>query len=56
MVATYRPYKKPNDNLQYIHTSSNHPPNIFKQLPDSIRERLVRNSSNEEIFNRAKNE
>ena len=24
--STYRPYRKPNDNLLYIHTSSNHPP------------------------------
>ena len=27
---TYRPYKKPNDNLKYINTSSNHQPNIIK--------------------------
>ena len=29
---TYRPYKKPNDNLTYINTSSNHPPQIIKHL------------------------
>ena len=52
--GTYRPYKKPNDQLQYIHTSSNHPANILKQLPISINKRLKNNSSNEAIFNNAK--
>ena len=27
---TYRPYKKPNDNLTYINASANHPPNIME--------------------------
>ena len=40
---TYHPYKKPNDNPSYIHTSSNHIPHIIRQLPDSINERLSRN-------------
>ena len=53
---TYKPYKKPNNYLQYIHTSSNHPENILKQLPISINERLSKNSSNENVFNRAKPE
>ena len=34
--STYRPYRKPNDNLLYIHTSSNHSPQIIKHLPYSI--------------------
>ena len=51
---TYRPYKKPNDNLTYINTSSNHPPNIIKQLTKTISERLSRNSSSIEIFNSSK--
>ena len=49
--GTYHPYKKPNDKLLYIHSSSNHPPQILKQLPNSIPERLSKNSSNQEIFN-----
>ena len=53
---TYKPYKKPNDHLQYIHTSSNHPTNILKQLPVSIKDRLVKNSSNATVFNQAKPE
>ena len=34
--STYRPYRKPNDNLLYIHTSSNYSPQIIKHLPYSI--------------------
>ena len=50
----HRPYKKPNDNLTYINTSSNHPPNIIKQLTKTVSERLSRNSSSIEIFNSSK--
>ena len=53
---SFRPYKKPNDKLQYVHTSSNHPKNILNQLPISINQRLVKNSSNENVFNQAKTE
>ena len=28
-TGSFRPYKKPNDQLQYIHISSNHPRNIL---------------------------
>ena len=52
----HRPYKKPNDRLLYVNTSSNHPSNILKQLPTSINKRLSTNSSNETIFNEAKTE
>ena len=54
--GTYRPYKKANESLLYINTSSNHPPQVIKQLPTSISERLSNNSSNEEIFNASKYE
>ena len=54
--GTYRPYKKTNDKLQYIHKLSNHPPQVLKQLPQSINDRLSNNSSNEEVFNRIKGE
>ena len=33
---TYRPYKKPNDQLIFIDVSSNHPPQIKKQLTKII--------------------
>ena len=28
----YKPYKKPENTLQYIDKGSNHPPNIIKQI------------------------
>ena len=45
---------KPNDHPQYINTKSNHPPNIIKQIPASIKRRISDNSSNEDAFNKAK--
>ena len=47
----YKPYKKPNSNLTYIHKQSNHPPSIIKNLPKSINRRLSTNSKNAQIFN-----
>ena len=37
-----------------IYTTSNHPPQIINMLPKSINERLSKNSSNPEIFDKAK--
>ena len=51
---TYCPYKKSNDKLIYIDVSSNHPPQIKKQLTKIISDRLSRNSSNADIFNNTK--
>ena len=48
--GTYRPYHKPNDDITYIHSQSNHPPAIIKQLPLSIESRLRMISSSKEIF------
>ena len=52
--STYRPYKKPNDKLIYIDVSSNHPPQIKKQLTKIISDRLSQNSSNADIFSNTK--
>ena len=46
---TFRPYHKPNDKIQYIHTESNHPPNIIKHIPASI-ESCLSNLSTTEIL------
>ena len=51
---TYQPYKKPNDSQLYVHTSSNHPQQILKQLPATISDRLSKNSSNQTIFDTSK--
>ena len=52
--GTYRPYKKPNDELKYINVLSTHPLQILKQLTTTISDRLSRISSGELIFNEAK--
>ena len=53
---TYKPYKKPNDQPLYVNTSSNPPPQIIKQLPISISNRLSNNSSNKQVFDMSKGE
>ena len=50
---TYKPYHKPDNRITYINVQSNHQPNIIKQLPKTIEQRLFSNSSNETIFNEA---
>ena len=47
---TFRPYHKLGDRMLYIHTESNHPPNIIKHIPASIETRLSNLSSTETIF------
>ena len=54
--CTYSFYRKPNDDLLYIHNSLNHPRQIIKHLLDSIKERLSNNSSNEQVLNSTKPE
>ena len=51
--GTYHRFKKPNDKLLYVYTSSNHLPQIIKQIPNSVSERLSKNSSNQEIFEKS---
>lgn len=50
------PYKKPNDHLPYVHTSSNHPAHIMRTLPKSISEGLSKNSSSRDIFEISKSD
>ena len=51
--GSYKPFRKPNDELLYINAKSNHPPNVIKQLPISVESRLRQLSSNREIFEEA---
>ena len=37
----------------YVHTQSNHPPNILLNIPKSVNQRLSSISSSEEVFNAA---
>ena len=48
--GSYRPCKKPNEETNYIHVNSDHPPSILKQLPKSIEKRLSCLLSSKEIF------
>ena len=52
-TGTYRPYNKPNSETNYVHVQSNHPPNIIKQIPISIQNRLSNLSANERIFDQS---
>ena len=48
--GTFRSYHKPDDQIQCIHTESNHHPNIVKHTPASIETRLSNLSSTAIIF------
>ena len=48
--GSYRPYRKPNEETNYIHVNSDHPPSIIKEIPRSIEKRLSTLSSSENIF------
>ena len=52
-TGSYKPYKKPNDTISYIHCQSNQPPSIIKKLPKGIEIRLSTNSANADIFQEA---
>ena len=45
--ATYRPFRKPNNEIADIHKESNYPPSILRQIPLSIESCLSKHSSNE---------
>ena len=51
-TGKHMPYTKPNNTPLYIHTKSNHPPTIIKNLPESVNKRLSDISSDKESFDR----
>ena len=53
---SYRPYRKPNSKIRYIHSASNHPRIIKKQIPKIISNRLSRRSSDESKFREVEKE
>ena len=53
-TESYQPFRKPNNKSKYIGTSSNHFPQVLKQLPKSIEEKLSEISSTKEIFDNSK--
>ena len=48
--GSFRPCDKPDDIIQYINKEFNHPPNLNKHLPASIKKRLSNNSFDGRIF------
>ena len=48
---TCKAFSKPNNEINYTHKESNHPPSIIKQVPFSVESRLSTLSSSEKIFN-----
>ena len=48
------PYRKPSNTPLYIHSESNHPPSIIKQLRLMTNKRISNLSCNEHEFNKAK--
>ena len=52
-TGLFSPYMKPNNKIFYVHSKSNHPPSILKNLPKAIENRLSKISANEEVFNTA---
>ena len=48
------PYRKPSNTPLYIHSKSNHPPSITKQLPSMTNRRILNLSCNENELNKAK--
>ena len=43
--GSFRPYHKPDNQTNYIHNESNHPPNILKQIPINIEKILFKNET-----------
>ena len=52
-ISNYQPYRKPNDDPLFIHSQSNHPPSITKQLPKTINKRISTLSSDRLSFDAA---
>ena len=47
----YHIFRKPNNEIRYVHKESNHPPCVTKNIPIGINKMLNELSSNEEVFN-----
>ena len=47
----YFVFRKENNEINYIHSKSNHPPNIIKDIPLSINRMLNQLSSDKDMFN-----
>ena len=48
-TGLFSPYMKPNNKIFYVHSKSNHPKSILKNLPKNIENRLSKISANEAL-------
>ena len=53
-IDKFFPYRKTSNTPLYIHSETNHPPSIIKQLPSMTNKRISNLSCNEHEFNKAK--
>ena len=53
-TKSYRPYRKPNNNMVYVHVNSDHPRSVTKSIPKTVETRLSMLSSSKEIFEEEK--
>ena len=51
--GSYALYNKPGNTPAYVHSKSNHPPTIIRNIPTSINKRLSNISSNARTFSKA---
>ena len=49
----FKPYMKENHTPTYVHSQSNHPPLVLKNIPLGVNKRLSKISSNKEVFDKA---
>ena len=47
---SYKPYRRPNSKLSYLHVDSDHPSSVIKSVPKTVETRLSTLSSTREIF------
>ena len=52
----FKPYRKPESDILYVHSESNHAECVLNEIPKSIGNRLSTLSSNNQIFDRYKTE
>ena len=50
---SYRPFLKPNTTPLYIHSQSNHPPCVIRNIPAAVNKRLSSISSSKAEFDKA---
>ena len=50
LKGTFKPYRKPNKPNIYVHKGSNHPPQLLKELPQTIGKRISTISFSKETF------